>query len=98
MKPIDIQSFSNADIELALSKLSEGELQVLENVIDDEVPPAKVTKRGIMDNDCAKICDSRYGCKSKNSEEFADGNYKQIITFEQLPGNNYKFRSNMEYK
>lgn len=84
---IDIQSFSDADIELALSKLSEGELQVLEKVMENEVATPKVQKRGIAENDLGKICDG-YGCKTKNTDEFVDGNYKQILTYEQLPGNN----------
>lgn len=84
----DIQSFSDADIEQALSKLTEGELQVLENVMENEAPSSSnIKKRGIVDSDVGKFCDSPYGCNSKNSDTFDDGNYKSIITYEQLPGN-----------
>lgn len=75
-----------------MSKLSEGELEVLEKVMENEVATSKVQKRGIMENDL-NLCDG-YGCKNKNSDEFTGGNYKQIITYEQLPGTNKIFSSN----
>lgn len=88
---VDIQSFSDADIEQALSKLSEGELEVLGKVMENEAPTVNIKKRGIMENDSGKLCDSRYGCDRKNSDAFDDGNYRPLITFEQLPGKNERF-------
>ncbi len=89
---IDIKSFSDADIEQALTKLSEGELQVLERVMESEVPMANnIKKRGVMEMESDKICDSRYGCQSRNSDDLDDRNYKQIITYEQLPGEFFFF-------
>lgn len=88
----DIQSFSDVDIEQALSKLSEGELEVLEQVLENEAPTLNIKKRGIIESDLSKRCDSPYGCNTKNSNGFDSGNYKQIITFEQQPGKNERFR------
>lgn len=82
----DIQSFSDADIEQALSKLSEGELQVLENVMENEAPTSSINKRAVHETELGKFCDSPYGCNNKNSDALDDGNYKPIITYEQLPG------------
>lgn len=70
-----------------MSKLSEGELEVLEKVMENEAPSSKIKKRGIMKSDSGRVCDSPYGCNNRNSDAFGDGNYKQVITYEQLPGN-----------
>lgn len=59
----------------------------MENVMENEAPSSSnIKKRGIMDSDLGKLCDSPYGCNSKNSDTFDDGTYKSIITYEQLPG------------
>ncbi|XP_037033985.1 uncharacterized protein LOC119072794 isoform X1 [Bradysia coprophila] len=86
----DIRSFTDADIEQALSKLSEGELEVLEKVVDNEASTSTIKKRGIAYSDSDKICDPRYGCNSKHSEDLGEHSYKQIITYEQQPGERHR--------
>lgn len=88
---LDIQSFSDADVELALSRLSDGELKILEKLMENEVETSKIEKREILENYLDKRCNSRHDCKErKDSDENEyyddDENYKQVMRYEQLPG------------
>lgn len=60
---------------------------MLEKVIEDEAPTSTIKKRGVSYRDSAKVCDPRFGCNIKHLEDLGQHNYKQIITYEQEPGN-----------